>query len=304
MSEYKHVIIIGVDGAGAFFEQADTPAFDRIFSKGVVTYHALASNPTISAECWGSMLLGVSPKVHGLTNDIVSRMPYPHDSAWPSLFRRIRQVMPDAKLGSFCQWSPITKGIVENNIGVESDSAPDSELTPRIADYIRKQKPVFLFVQMDSVDGAGHSYGYGSPQHLKRISEVDSLIDMLYQAVKDAGILDDTLFCVISDHGGTPFNGSGAGHGGWSDAEKYVTFAAAGKTVRKGMIPEMNVRDLAAIVLYALGIEAPEFDINGWTSQIPQNLFDDENIPEYRDISAETGAEPRISKAPRTSEPL
>jgi|LSQX01.1.fsa_nt_gb predicted AlkP superfamily pyrophosphatase or phosphodiesterase len=300
MSNYKHVIVVGIDGAGSFFEQADTPAFDRIFSSGAVTYHALASNPTISAECWGSMLLGVSPKVHGLTNSIVDRNPYPHDSAWPSLFQRIREVMPDAKLGSFCEWSPITRGIVENNLGVDSDSAPDTELAPRIADYIRKQKPVFLFVQMDSIDGAGHSFGYGSPQHLKRISEVDSLIDMIYQATKDAGMLDDTLFCVISDHGGTP----GGSHGGWTDAEKYVTFAAAGKTVRKGTIPEMNIRDLAAIVLYALGIAAPVFQICGWTSQIPQGLFDDENIPEYRDISGEDKAEPRISKTPRTSEPV
>ena len=71
---------------------------------------------------------------------------------------------------------------------------------------------------------------YGSPNHMKRISEVDSFIDMIYQAAKDAGILDDTLFCVIADHGGTP----GGSHGGWTDAEKYVTFAAAGKTVRKG----------------------------------------------------------------------
>jgi len=77
-----------------------------------------------------------------------------------------------------------------------------------------------------------------------------------------------------------------------------------GKTVKKGTIPKMNIRDLAAIVLYALGIPAPEFDINGWTSQIPHGLFCDENIPEYRDISAEADAEPRISKSPRTSEPV
>jgi len=300
MPDYKHVIVVGIDGAGSFFKEADTPAFDLIFSEGSVTYSALASNPTISAECWGSMLLGVSPRVHGLTNSIVDRYPYPHDSAWPSLFRRIREVIPDAKLGTFCEWSPITRGIVENNIGVDSDSAPDTELAPRIAEYIRKNKPVFLFVQMDSVDGAGHAFGYGSQQHLKRINEVDSLIDMIYQAAVDAGIIGDTLFCVISDHGGTP----GGSHGGWTDAEKYVTFAAVGKTVKKGTIPKMNIRDLAAIVLYALGIPAPEFDINGWTSQIPHGLFCDENIPEYRDISAEADAEPRISKSPRTSEPV
>ena len=109
---YAHVVVVGVDGAGSWFQTADTPNFDRIFKDGAVTYRALASNPTISAECWGSMLLGVGPDVHKLTNDIVSNRPYPTDSAFPSLFRRIRTVMPEAPLGSFCDWDPITAGIV------------------------------------------------------------------------------------------------------------------------------------------------------------------------------------------------
>ena len=64
----------------------------------------------------------------------------------------------------------------------------------------------------------------------------------------------------------------------------------------------MNIRDLAAIVLYAFGIEAPEFDEAGWTAQIPEGLFADAGIPAYRDISHLTGAAPRISKVPHTSE--
>ena len=87
-----------------------------------------------------------------------------------------------------------------------------------------------------------------------------------------------------------------------TDEEKYVTFAAKGKNVNKTEIQEMNIRDLAAIVLYSFGIEMPGFDENGWTSQIPQGLFDDKSIAEYRDISHLTGAEPRISKVPHTSE--
>lgn len=300
---FSHVIVVGIDGAGSFFNVADTPYFDSIFRNGAVTYDALASNPSISAECWGSMLLGVGPEVHKLTNGIVSSTPYPVDSQFPSLFRRIREVYPDAQLGSYCDWNPITYGIVENNIGVSHDTAKDDELVPVICDYIRNIKPDFLFMQFDSVDGAGHRHGYGTPEHLKRINEVDVLINDVYTACSDAGIIGDTLFMVIADHGGTnPGNGQGGSHGGWTDGEKYVTFAATGKDVKKGVIEEMNIRDLAAIVLYAFGIEAPAFDENGWTSQIPEELFDDENIPLYRDILHLTGAAPRISKVPHTSE--
>ena len=132
MKLYEHVVVIGIDGAGAFIKDADTPDFDRIFANGAVTYTALASNPTISAECWGSMLLGVGPEVHGLNNGIVSTTPYPVDSPFPSLFRRIREKMPEAELGSYCDWNPITFGIVENNLGVSNATARDDELMPVI----------------------------------------------------------------------------------------------------------------------------------------------------------------------------
>ncbi len=299
--KYSHVIVIGVDGAGSWFKNADTPNFDRIFENGAVTYGALSSKPTISAECWGSMLIGVGPEIHGLTNGIVSGTPYDINSAFPSLFRRIREAYPDAVLGSYCDWNPITYGIVENNIGVSHATASDSELTPVVCDYIRKNKPDFMFIHFDSVDGAGHATGYGLPAFIDRLHVVDGLIGDVYSAVNDALMLEDTLFIVIADHGGTNGENNKGSHGGWTDEEKYVTFGASGKGINKTEIQEMNIRDLAASVLYAMGIDVPDFDENGWTSQIPDGMFADYNGG-YRDISHLTGAAPRISKVHHESE--
>lgn len=266
--KYQHVIAVAIDGGGAFLKKANTPCFDKIFEKGAVTYQALSSNPTISAECYGSMLTGTAPQIHGLTNSILCSTPYSTTSQFPSLFRRIREVMPEAVLGSYCDWNPITYGIVENNLNVSHDTARDTELTPIICSYIKEKKPTFLFVQLDSVDGAGHKFGYGTPQHLNRITEVDLLVNDIYSAVSEAGILDDSLFMVITDHGGY-----GNSHGGWTDSEKYVTFGVVGKNVKNNTIQEMNIRDLSAIVLYALGIQIPDFDEKGWTSQIPMGIW-------------------------------
>ena len=105
------------------------------------------------------------------------------------------------------------------------------------------------------------------------------------------------VYVVTADHGG-----HGTGHGGWTDEEKYVTFAAAGKSVRHAELPEMNIRDLAAIVLYALGLDRPALDEQGWTAQLPPGLFDDPAAEPYRDLSHLTGAAPRVSKTPHTSE--
>lgn len=300
--KYLHVIVIGVDGAGSWFKDADTPNFDRIFERGALTYNALSSKPTISAECWGSMLIGVGPEVHKLTNRRVSVLPYPIWSKNPSVFRRIRKAYPEAELGSYCDWNPITKGIVERFMGVSHATGKDKELTPVICDYILDKKPDFLFIHFDSTDGAGHKYGYGTENHIKAINEVDKLIGDVYSAVEKAKIAEDTLFMVIADHGGTnPGGGKGGSHGGWTDEEKYVTFAAKGKGVNNVEIKDMNIRDLAAIILYAFGIDAPEFNEKGWTSQVPSDLFVGYE-GEYRDISHLTGAPPRISREHHKSE--
>ena len=263
---YERVVLLGVDGAGNFFNKTDTPNIDRIFENGAVTYDVLTSNPTISAECWGSMLHGVTPQCHRLSNSLVSSTPYDPESEFPSAFRIIRENDPDAVLASFCNWNPINVGIIEDNLGVHKASGGDAAITQMICDYVAENDPTFLFVQFDEVDGAGHGSGYGSAGHLKQISITDGYIGKIYEAYEERGFLDTTLFIVTADHGGTP----GGSHGGLSDAEKYVMFAAAGKTVEKGTIEDMEIRDSASIVLHALGYEQPE----SWTGRVPSALFE------------------------------
>ena len=49
---YKHVFIIGVDGAGKFFEPADTPNFDRIFAHGYINYAVRTEVASDSGPNW------------------------------------------------------------------------------------------------------------------------------------------------------------------------------------------------------------------------------------------------------------
>ena len=263
---YKHVVVLGVDGAGTFFKAADTPNMDRIFAHGATTYDVLTSIPTISAECWGSMLLGVTPEVHRRTNGIVSTLPYDTESPFPSLFRAIRAAYPAAELASFCCWNPINFGIIENNLGVYEDTESDDELTDMICAYLEDHAPTMLFVQFDKVDGAGHRSGYGTKDHLDRITVTDGLIGRIYDMYVKRGFIDDTLFIVTADHGGF-----GHSHGGTTDDEKIVFWGAVGKTVKEGTIGEMVIRDNAAVCLYALGVEQPET----WTARVPDDLFVD-----------------------------
>lgn len=264
---YKHVAVIGMDGMGNFCNKADTPNLDRIFKNGAVTFYGLSMNPTISAENWGAMLIGASPVVHGLTNSIVGNREYTN-KALPTIFTQIRKAHPDAVLTSFSNWNPINKGIIEHDINVRLETADnDSILCDKIITAIA-DKPEFLFVQFDETDGAGHRFGYGTDEHLNQISINDALVGRIYDEYNNQGILDETLFIVIADHGGRIRS-----HGGYSDTEKYIFAGVCGRGIEKSEIDYMQTRDIASIVLYALGIELPEYDENGFSSQIPLGIF-------------------------------
>ncbi len=268
----KRVVLVGVDGGGAFFKQADTPNLDRIFANGAITYTCLTSNPSISAQCWGAMLHGVTPEFHGLTNGIAGSRPYPEDSLFPSVFRVIHENKPDAVLASIVNWNPVNIGIVENNLGVVKQHGGDDEaVTDLVCKYLEKNDPTFLFVHFDGCDGAGHRFGYGTEKHLNQIHITDGYIQRIYEALEKRGFADSTLFLVTADHGGTNNDGKSGSHGGWTDAEKYIMFAATGPGVEKGEIQDMGVRDTASVVLYGLGLidKQPET----WTSRVPSGLF-------------------------------
>jgi len=262
---YKRVAILGVDGAGAFFAKTATPHMDELFANGAVTWEAVTSMPTISAQCWGSMLLGVEAKLHGLTNEIVSTGPYDVDAKYPSIFRVARAAMPGAALASFCHWSPINSGIIEENLGVHKESGSDAAVCEKILAYLDENDPALLFAQFDEVDGAGHKFGYGSRLFLEKITEIDALIGRIADKYRERGWAEDTLFIVSADHGGNRFHG----HGGRSKAERRVFAGFAGRGVKKGVIRAMEVKDIPAVAAAALGLEASA----SWTGRVPEGIF-------------------------------
>lgn len=261
---YKHVIIVGIDGAGSFQEKCSTPNMDSIFSEGIWTPNCIASLPSISAQCWGSMFTGVAPSVHKLNNQNVG-MGKPYDNpVYPTFFKLARETDPSAKLAAFCGWRLICEGMIEPDIGVVTDTGSDAEIAEKVSAFIKTEKPDLMFVQFDSVDHAGHTLGFGKKEYVKALEAVDGYVGKIFEAVKEAGILDDTLFILTSDHGGVL-----RGHGGISRSEMDVYFGAAGKTVKKSTTLKLKGRDLAAIVCQALNLKTNE----NWASKVPKDFF-------------------------------
>lgn len=279
---YDHVVVIGVDGAGTFKWDGATsiPNIESIFALGAVTYAANIPSPTSSGPSWTSHLHGVPIENHGINdnafveNASANGTIYPFSNPkYPSYLKAVKDASPESDVAAFYGWQAFDN-MIEEGIGVEktgpayaNQEMADAHTVELVTEYIAEKTPELLFVHLGNVDTVGHSKGWGTAAYYEAVNTADAQIGEIYAALAEAGILEDTLFIVTADHGGTA-----AGlHGALSDWERYVMFAATGKTVTKnGNIGEMYNRDAAAIVLYALGVERPE----AYTAAIPGGLFD------------------------------
>ena len=276
---YSRVVVFGVDGAGDYFSKTETPNFDRIFADGSVTHTAMSQFPTVSAQNWGSMMHGVRCSKHKLTNGIASEKDYT-DTEYPSFFKVYAERHPSAVMCSVVNWGAINKGIIEPDIpgmtkiyagnvydGNEGSYGVDKEVAKQVVGFIQTNDPDIMYMQFDSVDGAGHDYGYGSDEFALACRRIDQCIGMIYDAYLAKGWLQDTLFVFIADHG----HELTGGHGSNNKTVRYVTCAVAGGlgNVIKGTPGRVVTQDIAAIVTYALGDTLYE----SWEARVPYNIF-------------------------------
>ncbi|TYP72354.1 alkaline phosphatase family protein [Paenibacillus methanolicus] len=296
MGECQRVVIIGWDGAGNFVRQAQTPTLDNIAARGVIGYEAQTVMPTISAQCWGSLLHGVSPEKHGLTNDIAARESFAADSPYPSLFRVIREREPNAKLAAFSSWHPINAGIIEDGLDVHKETAEaealadeeaarlpetttagiqritrkDKKIALAAASYIRAN-PDFrlLFVQFDLPDAAGHQEGYDTGHQWRSIESTDEHTGIIEDALEAEGLLENSLLILVSDHGGGGEhpNDHGSGH----PMDRSIFWCCAGPGIAAGnrLDERITITDTAAVAARALGLPMPE----AWDARVPEGLF-------------------------------
>jgi phosphopentomutase len=181
----------------------------------------------------------------------------------------VRQAFPDAKLTSICHWGNINRGIIENDLHVHKITrATDALVTEAITHYFKRgNAPKLLFVQLDNVDHAAHTYGGYSDEYYKAVADMDVYLGEIYDAIEAKGLMKNSLFIVVADHGENE-----NGHGGQSKDESSAVVAVAGHSVNCAILNEgVHNRDVSAIALYALGVERPTDE--AFIAQVPAELF-------------------------------
>ena len=150
---------------------------------------------------------------------------------------------------------------------IEDGDGPTNTIRSAVA-FIKARKPAFTFIHLDHVDHAGHEIGHGTPEYYASVGVADKLIGEVIAAIQEAGMKQDTLLLVTSDHGG-----KGKGHGGATMGEIEIPWIIAGPGIRAGheIKSPVNTYDTAATIAYAFRLKQPA----AWIASPVREAFTD-----------------------------
>jgi hypothetical protein len=292
-----HVIIIGVDALSPDgVMKADTPTLHDMMKRGSWSMHARGVLPTTSGANWASIIGGAGPEQHGVTSNDwqVGEFNFPASVTgsggfFPSIFQVLTDQKPEWELGSIYHWDGFGNLYDHRFVDYDVHGKDEDETTALAVNYIKTKQPEFLFVHLDHVDHAGHAHGHGTPLFYEAVAKADKLIDKIRQATVEAGIADETVILVTSDHGGV-----GKGHGGESLAELEIPWIAYGKDINPGQLDlPINTFDTTATVAWLLGAKIPF----AWLGRAVTPILKGEKAPEQAYRSSSFYASPVIEPA-------
>ena len=251
----KHVVLIGLDGWGAYsLPKADMPNVKKLMEDGSYTLKKRSALPSSSAINWASMFMGAGPELHGYTEwgsktpELPSRV-LNKNGIFPTVFQLLRDARPEAEIGCLYEWEGIKYLVADY-------SKTPKELGDMASAYIKEKHPALVAICYDSPDHTGHTEGHDTPAYYEKLKELDTYVGQIVQAVKDAGILDDTIFILTADHGGI-----NKGHGGKTMQEMETPFIISGKNIKKGLRFDdvsMMQYDVASTIASIFNLEQPQ----------------------------------------------
>lgn len=258
-----HVVVLGFDGmSGQGIKRTHTPNFDSLKTHGAYTYKATAVIPTVSSPNWASMINGAPPRKHKVFGNDWEREKIAkrcfcgqqEGVIFPSIFKILRDAKSSAKIECVHDWDGFAR--LANTEAMDTIISTDGEYETcnKVCELIKKDKPDFLFAHFDHVDHAGHSSGHFTEPYYASIRLADSLVGVVVQALKDAGIYEDTYIIITADHGGIR-----KGHGGLTRAEIEIPWIISGPRTKAGHKLTGRVKQYytASTIAYLFGIPQP-----------------------------------------------
>ena len=260
----KHVVFIGMDGWGSYaMKKADMPHLRQLMADGAYTLKKRSVLPSSSAVNWASMFMGAGPEIHGYTTwnsrtpEIPSRIVNEH-GIFPTICSLLREAEPEAEIGCIHEWSGIAYVVDTLALSYHKQTTEtplNANTTKTAVEYIKSKRPALTLIAFDEPDHVGHAIGHDTPEYYAKLKELDGYIGQIVEAVKEADMIDNTIFIFTSDHGGI-----GSGHGGKTLQEMESPFVISGKGIKKGVVIEESMMqfDVASTMAHIFRLKQPQ----------------------------------------------
>ena len=260
----SHVIIIGIDGWGSYsVPVADSiPHIRQAMRLGSYTLSKRAVLPSVSGPNWAAMFNGTPAEFSGIIGNEYEPSFRPsfqnEHHAQSTVFHLLRQQQPDAEQGIVCEWDGVqhyvdTLCLSHNEVIANPVGHPESIVDASIR-YIRNAKPTLCFIHIDALDHAGHQFGEGSSEYYATLTHIDYQIGLIVDGIREAGIYDNSVIIITSDHGH-----KGKNHGGHALSEIDTPFIIWGKGVKVNhRIHSLMIQyDVAATIARIFNLPTP-----------------------------------------------
>ncbi len=259
------VLLIGIDGVRPDVLQAvSTPNLDALAESGLFIDDARTTHPSVSGPSWSSMLTGVWPDKHGVTNNDFTGKRF---EEYPDFLTRIEQLRPELSTAAIVDWAPLMRGdggvptisaavdvrheLDGYDLGWAEADARSAELAVQL---LTEADPDAIFVYLGNPDETSHEYGSIGQEYRAAIEMADRHVGQIIAALRARPTYQDEDWLIISstDHGRRP----DGGHGGDSPQEMTIYVIASGGSMAGAAPPDSTfIVDVAVTALAHLGFE-------------------------------------------------
>lgn len=269
MPSAERLILILLDGLRAdAVPQAEMPHLNNFITSGSHTLQAQTVMPSITLPCHTSLFYAVPASEHGVTSNTWQ--------APPATIPSLAEVIHQAGLGTaiFYTWEELRDLSKPGTLDFAyfrrlGDWREDRMQTvaEAAADFITTHRPAFSYLYLEATDAAGHDHGWLSAPYLEAAVQADQAIGTVFQAVSEAGLLEETVFLVLADHGGHDY-----GHGTDMPEDLTIPWIVSGPGVKRGyqLTGEVSIIDTAPTILHLLGLAIP----STWQGRVISEIFE------------------------------
>lgn len=257
------VIVLGLDGLMPdAIEKAKTPHLHELIMDGTSTMNARSVYPTSSGANWSSMILGCGPDQHGidingwtLENRKIIPVNEKANGYSTSIFDIIKEKYPNKRTSAVFNWFTIANYFDISAPDTLIEVSSTEEAVDQILNEMIVKNSMFVFSQIDHMDHAGHSFGFGSEKYIHETESLDKEIGRLINTLKEKGLYENTYIITLADHGG-----NGTGHGNKTMEEYTIPFIINGPGIKKGKSTSEAVYtfDVATIIAQIFNCETPD----------------------------------------------